>query len=74
LAIQQRIQRSAFDSETVRIMVAAYEAARRELGLSEGSEPANQQVAHLVVQMAERGERDVDIMVKQIVMWMAQPK
>jgi len=68
MAIQQHVRESAFDAETVRIMVDAYESALRELNLANGETGKNRRIADLILAMAENGERDPKVMCDRIVL------
>jgi len=70
MAIQQRVHGSAFDAETVGIMVAAYECARQELSLPSGYSDQTGRIADLVLAMVENGERDATIMCKRVLLMM----
>ena len=50
----------AFDSDEVAILVLAYENALRELRLVEREDPATLLVAHQIIDLAKRGERNPD--------------
>jgi hypothetical protein len=70
MAIQQHIRDSAFDADTVRVMVDAYECARHQLQLASGDTDKNHRIADLVLAMAENGERDPQIICKRILLMM----
>jgi hypothetical protein len=48
----------AFDQEAIDAMTLAFEDALRELGVVNRQDPIVQQVAHVIIECAERGMRD----------------
>jgi len=50
----------AFTPEATKAMGAAFERACAELGLADRTTPAAEIVAALIIEQAERGERDAD--------------
>jgi hypothetical protein len=47
-----------FEPEAIKVMVAAFEAARRTLGLIDRDDPFVEIVARKVIEIAQTGERD----------------
>jgi hypothetical protein len=72
LAIKQHLAGSGFDTDTVRIMVDAYEAVRGTLKLPGGDTPINSKIADRVIQMVRDGERDADVVSKRVLLWMGR--
>jgi hypothetical protein len=68
LAIHKHIAQSHFDAVTVRIMVEAYEAVRRELQLPSGGTPTNMVIAGHVLQLVQNGERDPEVIAKRVLL------
>jgi hypothetical protein len=68
LAIHQHVHNSAFDAETVRIMIDAYECARRELNQPTGHNTITHRIADLVLAMAENGEKDPKTICQRVVL------
>ncbi len=52
------LQNTAFGPEEVALLVAAYEAALRELDLSGRADPVTEIVAKKIIELAKEGERD----------------
>jgi hypothetical protein len=70
MAIHQRVRDSAFDADTVSIMVDAYECVRHELALPSGHSEETHRIADLVLAMIENGERDASTMCKRVLLMM----
>jgi len=51
-------RRSAFEPDAINAMEAAFEAALRELGVSNRADPLAETVAKQIIELAQRGERD----------------
>jgi hypothetical protein len=68
LAIEQHLQGSTFDADTVRIMIDAYETICRELNLARGQSPTHQVIADKVLLLAKDGERDPQVIVKRVLL------
>jgi hypothetical protein len=49
---------SAFEPDTIDAMEAAFEAALRELGVSDRADPRAETVAKRIIELVQRGERD----------------
>lgn len=58
MAIYGFLQNSGFDPETITIMTSAYETARQRLGLVDRSDPATELVARKIIEIAQTGVRD----------------
>ena len=58
MPIHRLLQNHVFDSDTIAVMVTAFEDALRELRLTDRADPATELVARKVIELAERGERD----------------
>jgi hypothetical protein len=52
------LKNTAFGPEEIALLVAAYQAALHELGLSGRSDPVTEIVAKKVIEFAKQGERD----------------
>jgi hypothetical protein len=57
MPIYRLLQHAAFDSETVKALTTAFDAALRELGLDR-TDPKAEIVASKIIQCAQLGERD----------------
>jgi len=51
-------RRSAFEPDAINAMEAAFEAALRELGVTDRADPLAETVAKQIIELAQRGERD----------------
>ena len=67
MAIYGYLQNSGFDPEAIRIMTTAYEAVREQLGLTDRSDPLTQLVARKVIEIAQTGVRDPDLLCERVV-------
>jgi hypothetical protein len=67
MAIYGYLQNSGFDPETIRVMTAAYESAREQLGLVDRSDPLTQLVAKKVIEIAQTGVRDPDKLCERVI-------
>jgi hypothetical protein len=56
--IRGLLQERAFTPQEVQVLSDAFEAALRELGLVDRSDPAVELVAKRIIELASRGERD----------------
>lgn len=70
MAIKKILQESAFDADVVKVMVAAYEAARLAMELPSGESAGNRKIAECVMRMARNGERDPQVIAKQAILEM----
>jgi hypothetical protein len=73
VAIQRYITGPEFDADTTRIMIDAYEAVLRALDLPSGHSPTHNRIADFVIRLTESGERDPQVISRQILVWMARP-
>jgi hypothetical protein len=60
VAIYRLLQKSAFEPEDIERMTAAYEAALEQLGLIDRNDPITEEVAKIVVEVAQTGEKYPD--------------
>jgi hypothetical protein len=58
MAIYRLLQQSAFNQEDIDRMAKAYEACLHALGVENRSDPITEEVARLVIEIAQTGERD----------------
>jgi len=58
MPIRPYLQSRVFEPETVAAMGAAFEKACRKLGLARTHDAATEIVAKVIIELAERGERD----------------
>jgi hypothetical protein len=58
MAIYGFLQNSGFDPESIKVMTAAYETARGQLGLTDRSDPLTELVARKIIEIAQTGVRD----------------
>jgi len=58
LAIYRMLQGGAFDDRAVKAMTTAYEAALRELQLSDRNDPRTDIIARKIIACAQSGELD----------------
>jgi hypothetical protein len=58
MAIYGFLQNSGFDPESIKVMTAAYETAREQLGLKDRSDPLTELVARKIIEIAQTGVRD----------------
>jgi hypothetical protein len=58
MTIHRLLQNTAFGPDEIAVMVAAFEDALRELGLSNRADPATEIVAEKIIELAQCGERD----------------
>jgi hypothetical protein len=56
--IRRLLQESAFAPNEVQVLSDAFEAALRDLGLVDRSDPVVEVVAKRIIHLASRGERD----------------
>jgi hypothetical protein len=68
VAIRKHITGSDFDADTTRIMIEAYECARKGLDLPPGDSDINMRIADLVLHLAQAGERDAEVICKRVMM------
>ena len=68
MAIRQHLAGSEFDADTTRIMIDAYECARRALNVPSGDTVINSRIADLVLHLAKGGERNHEIICKRVLM------
>ena len=61
MPIVRLLKGRAFDPESVQVIVAAYEEARQALGLVDPSDPLTETVARKILEVAEAGERDPNV-------------
>ena len=52
------IAEAGFNPDTISAMTAAFDEARKELGLADKNDPLAQMVAREIVEIAKMGERD----------------
>lgn len=62
MAIYRLLQNSAFQPEDIRRMTAAYEKALVLLGLKDRNDPVTELVAEHIIEIAQTGERDTDLL------------
>ena len=58
MPIRRLLQGSAFAPPDVQVLSEAFDAALRELGLVDRSDPAVELIAQRIIQLASSGERD----------------
>ena len=58
MPIHRLLNDCAFDPETIEVLVTAFEAALRELRLTDRADPLTETVARKIIELAQRGERD----------------
>ena len=57
----------AFEPEVVRAMSAAFDELCRSLKLTGGSDPTSEAVAKKIIELAQRGVRDADVLAERVV-------
>lgn len=62
MAIYRLLQMSAFVPEDIERIVAAYERALVQLGLNDRNDPLTDTVARLIIEVAQTGVKDRDVM------------
>jgi hypothetical protein len=62
VAIYRLLQMSAFVPEDIERIVAAYERALVQLGLNDRNDPLTDTVARLIIEVAQTGVKDRDVM------------
>ena len=60
MPIRPYLQGQGFDPDTVRVMGSAFEKVCRQLGIADRHDAVTKIVARTVIDMAQRGFRDVD--------------
>jgi hypothetical protein len=58
MPITPYLRHQAFDPETIQVMGIAFEKTCRTLGLSLTADPVTEHVAKIIIELAQRGERD----------------
>ena len=58
MPIQQLLKEQSFDPDDINLLSSAFEEALQTLGLVDRTVPAAQLVAKLIIELAQRGERD----------------
>jgi len=68
MPIHRLLEHSGFVPEHIAAMVSAYERATRELTLTDGERRAsNEQIATMIIQIAQTGERDALILAEKTI-------
>ena len=62
MPIAPYLARQAFEPEVIETMSAAFVATRKALHLKVGDDPATRVVAEKVIELAQRGIRDPDVL------------
>lgn len=62
MAIYRLLQKSAFVPEDIERIAAAYERALVQLGLNDRNDPLTDTVARLIIEVAQTGVKDRDVM------------
>lgn len=57
MAIYRLLQKSAFEPEDVKILIAAYEMGLSQLGLRDRNDPATELLAKLIIEVGQTGEK-----------------
>ncbi len=61
MAIYRLMQRAGFAPEDVERMGAAYERVLKELGLKDRNDPLTEIIAKHIIEIAQTGEKDPDL-------------
>jgi hypothetical protein len=64
MAIDGLFRNSAFGPDEIQVMSCAYEDALRALELADPSDPITQIVAGKIIELAQRGVRDRDLLLQ----------
>jgi hypothetical protein len=67
VTIHRLLQHSAFNQDDIDRMVVAYERCIETLGLTDRTDPVTERIAKRVVEIAQTGERDPDLVCKQVI-------
>lgn len=66
MAIYRLFRNSAFGPDEIQLMSSAFEGALRALELKDRSDPITQTVAGKIIELAQRGVRDADTLLKMM--------
>ena len=73
MPIRPHIKGQSFDSETIRVMGLAFEMALGALRLADRGDPANEVLAHKIIELAQAGERDPERLCDGVLLHFRQP-
>ncbi len=73
MPITPYLKAQAFDPETTKAMGIAFEKACLSLGLSLRADPATEHVARVIIELAQRGERDPERLYESILAHFGRP-
>lgn len=73
VAIYRLLQKSAFEPDDIARLTAAYELALDQLGLNDRSDPITEEVAKLIVEAAQTGEKHPDKICALALLRLANP-
>ena len=74
MAIYRLLQGSAFGPDEISLLSSAYEDARRALKLADSNDQMTQIVAAKIIELAQRGVRDHDTLLKMTPQEFRSPK
>ena len=74
MAIYRLLQGSAFGPDEISLLSSAYEDARRALKLADSNDQMTQIVAAKIIELAQRGVRDHDTLLKMRLREFRSPK
>jgi hypothetical protein len=73
VAIYRLLQQSAFTPEDINRLARAYEETLRALHIADGSDPLAERVARAIIEIAQTGERDPQIMTQRTLAVLGRP-